>query len=136
MGVVDEAFGLRKWHEGDGLVGILSEPFLFEEEWNDLSKMPPSEGVKLDETEYDRLIENFERVYWSEELVNGAMPICHEGCALRVLLVLTGNQAGTLWEDRRSAYGGLKPVLLSDGSRAIFRGWYNEWLDSCLTRAA
>ena len=77
-------------------------------------------------------MEAFERVYWSSELVNGTIPICHEGCALRVLLVLTGPQAGTLWRDLRSEYGGLQPLKQADGSPANFGQWYGEWLDACL----
>jgi hypothetical protein len=135
LGVVDEGFGFRNWHEPDGLVGLLSEPFRLREEWNDLSSMPLPDLAELDEGEYDRRLEQFEKTYWSDELVNGAMPICHEGCAMRILLALTGTQAGNLWEDRRSEYGGLRPVLLSDGSKARFGSWYLEWLDACLASA-
>jgi hypothetical protein len=68
-------------------------------------------------------------------VMNGAVPICHEGCALRIWLVVTGKQAGKLWEDRRSEYGGLRPVRLADGSAATFSQWYNEWLDNCFMKA-
>jgi hypothetical protein len=64
--------------------------------------------------------------------VNGAIPICHEGCALRVWLVVTGREAGFLWEDRRSDYGGLRRQHLADGSSATFARWYGEWLNSYL----
>jgi hypothetical protein len=74
----------------------------------------------------------FQRAYWDGSLVNGAIPICHEGCALRIWLVLTGAQSGYLWEDRRSEYGGLKPLRLVDGSPATFTGWYDAWLNDCL----
>jgi hypothetical protein len=90
--------------------------------------------MKRDETEYDRQIEQFEGRYWSSELMNGAFPICHEGCALRIWLLVTGEQAGKLWEDRRSEYKGLRPVLLA-GSAATFSEWYSEWLDDCFATA-
>lgn len=38
LGKVDDNFDLRDWTEVD--VGILSEPFPFDEEWNDLSAKP------------------------------------------------------------------------------------------------
>jgi hypothetical protein len=45
-------------------------------------------------------------------------------------LVLTGTQAGYLWEDRRSEYGGIKPLRLADGSSATFMGSYDAWLNA------
>jgi len=132
LGEMDDGFGYRRWQEGDGVVGNLSQPFPFQEEWNDLSTMPPKELLEEDPSEYDRQTEIFEKVYWDASLVNGTFPICHEGCALRVLLVVSGAAAGYLWEDRRSEYGGLEPLRLTDGSFATFAGWFEEWLESSL----
>lgn len=134
LGVMDDNFDQRPWQEHDGFVGSLSEPFRFQEEWNDLSGYPEANLMKRDETEYDRQIEQFEGRYWSSELMNGAFPICHEGCALRIWLLVTGEQAGKLWEDRRSEYKGLRPVLLA-GSAATFSEWYSDWLDDCFATA-
>jgi hypothetical protein len=136
LGYADDSFDLSPWKD-DGIVGDLSVPFLFTEEWNDLSGMPSVElhpAVGPEETEYDRAMEAFEKVYWRSELINGAIPICHEGCSLRIYLVVTGTQAGYLWEDRRSEYGGIRPVLLADGSASTFASWYDEWLNTCVTK--
>lgn len=130
LGNVDHDFDLRFWEEGD--VGVLSEPFPFSEAWNDLSAKPSDDLAGLNESEYWKQIKTFENAYWSTALVNGAFPICHQGCALRILLVVTGCQAGFLWDDRRSEYAGLKPIWLADGSPAKFSDWYDEWLQSCL----
>ena len=134
LGFVDDNFGVRQWQENDDLVGRLSEPFVFDQAWNDLSDMPgpdlPSHDE--DEAEYHRLQESFGQVYWSSSLVNGTIPICHEGCGIRVLLIVNGKQAGKLWEDRRSEYEGLRPLTLKDGSPASFGEWYSEWLRSCI----
>jgi len=92
--------------------------------------MPSEALAHQDRSEYDRQMEIFEWTYWSGSLVNGALPICHEGCALRILLVVSGAAAGYLWEDRRSENGGLSPLKLSDGSFATFAGWYEEWLET------
>lgn len=135
FGFVDDNSDQRTWQENDGFVGALSEPFRFQQEWNDLSGYPEAALMKRDETEYERQIEQFEGKYWSSELMNGALPICHEGCALRIWLVVTGEQAGRLWEDRRSEYKGLRPVLLAGGLVASFSEWYSEWLDSCFAMA-
>jgi hypothetical protein len=132
LGEMDDNFSLRTWQEDDGFVGVLSEPFPLGEEWNDISSQPSAELADLDESEYWRRMDIFQTTYWRSSLVNGAIPICHEGCALRIWLVLTGTQAGYLWEDRRSEYGGLKPLRLADGSWATFTGWYDPWLNDCL----
>lgn len=64
--------------------------------------------------------------------MNGVIPICHEGCTLRIWIAVTGEQAGRLWRDRRAEFMGLEPVLDADGAPATFSGWYNEWLDGSI----
>jgi hypothetical protein len=135
LGFRDDNFDQRQWQENDGFIGTVSEPFRFQEEWNDLSGYPEADLMKRDETEYNRQIEQFEGEYWSSELMNGGLPICHEGCALRIWLLVTGEQAGQRWEDRRSEYKGLRPVLLAGGLAATFSKWYCERLDGCFATA-
>jgi len=135
LGFVDHDFDERPWHENDGFVGTLSKPFPHHGEWNDLTGQPADDLLRQDENEYWRQTDKFEERYWSSELVNGAFPICHEGCALRIWLVVTGEQAGTLWEDRRSEFAGLRPVQLCNGLPATFSEWYKEWLDECFATA-
>jgi SMI1/KNR4 family protein SUKH-1 len=130
LGSMDDNLDMRQWQENDGFVGTLSKPFSFHDEWNDVSGMPEDDLLEQDEDAYNKQIEAFESTYWSSNLMHGAIPICHEGCALRIWLIVSGEQAGHLWEDRRSEYKGLRPVRLIDGSRATFSGWYKEWLDS------
>jgi hypothetical protein len=73
-------------------------------------------------------MEAFDKKYWDPSRMNGAIPICHKGCALRVWLVITGGESGYLWEDCRADYTGLFPVVLKNGSRPTFSSWYAEWL--------
>jgi hypothetical protein len=137
LGEMDATFGgLQPWHEKDDFIGVLSEPFLLETEWNDLTGMPPDELLDSDEAEYDRRVEEFEKRYWNASITNGAMPICHEGCAIRIWLVVTGSQAGRLWRDGRTEHTGIKPLRLADGNIATFAAWYNEWLDQVLEAAS
>jgi hypothetical protein len=55
--------------------------------------MPSHDLRERDETGYERQLDGFENRYWSASVMNGAIPKCHEGCALRIWLVVTGEQA-------------------------------------------
>ena len=123
LGMMDGPFGFHRWREvEDGLVGVLSQPFPLEAGWNDLTGKP-SPG------DDEEAFEQFDNRYWSWTLVNGAIPICHTGCAVRIFLVVTGSQAGSLWYDKRAEFGGLMPLMLDDGTPQSFASWYQEWLD-------
>src|SRR5256885_4909022 len=91
--------GLVSWSEGDGFVASLRLPFRLQEAWNDISLYPAEELLTKDETEYWKQIEKFEAAYWDSSRMNGAIPISHMRCALRVWLVVTGEQRGFLWRD-------------------------------------
>jgi SMI1 / KNR4 family (SUKH-1) len=124
---------LKPWSEDDGFVGILSQPFPFDKPWNDKSEEPKF-ALEENEEEYEKQMDAFEAKYWSSSLMNGAFPICHRGCALRLWLVVTGKESGNVWFDGRADYSGLSPVLLKNGSRAAFSSWYSEWLEDALAR--
>jgi len=124
---------LKEWHENDGFVGVLSEPFPLRDAWNDLSGMPPEELLDSDEDEYFRRVGAFdEKTYWHSSRMNGAIPICHIGCALRIWLVVTGDEAVNLWRDGRADRTGLSPLTSQTGSRTTFSPWYDEWLQGAI----
>ncbi|HBI44939.1 MAG TPA: hypothetical protein DDY78_19100 [Planctomycetales bacterium] len=136
LGDMDAMNGYEQWTEDNGFVGVLSKPFPHARPWNDLSEKPEfdeSQEHSLDEEdEYGRQMDAWERrIYWNTTHVNGAVPICHRGCALRQWLVVTGPEAGHVWDDDRTDYGGLKPVQ-SKGERVGFLQWYRSWLDEGL----
>ena len=135
LGLMDQVFGLAPWTMAEGFVGTLSEPFPHNDGWNDLTGSPEKSGIDFKSPEYDRLAEEFERHYWSGSVMNGAMPICHTGCSLRMWLVVTGSQAGSLWYDKRAELGGVMPLIQDDGSPLTFDAWYQQWLDQCLSVA-
>jgi hypothetical protein len=135
LGLMDHVFGLEPWTKAEGFVGDLSVPFSHKHEWNDLTGSPEKIGIDFKDPEYDKLAEEFERRYWSGSVMNGAMPICHTGCSLRIWLVVTGYQAGTLWYDRRADMGGVVPLMQDNGSSLTFEAWYQQWLDQCLREA-
>ena len=135
LGMIDDGFGLKPWQENGDSVGVLSKPFPLETEWNDVSGMPPDDQLERDEAGYWASLDEFDKYYWGNSFMNGAIPICHEGCALRIWLVVTGPQAGRLWHDRRADRAGLAPLRLDNGNEATFASWYEEWLDKALKSA-
>src|SRR6185369_645346 len=68
---------------------VLSRPFPHTAAWNDLS-------------------DKFQERYFAP--VDGAIPICHMGCAIRIWLVVAGPEAGKLWTDDRASDGGWLPM--------------------------
>jgi hypothetical protein len=129
---MDNLDDVAPWHEDDGFVGNLSKAFPHREAWNDLSGMPPDVLAKTNPDEYGRQFEAFKDRYFDGSWVNGAFPICHQGCAMRVWLVVTGGEAGYLWHDDRANDQGLSPLVLKNGERATFSSWYYDWLTNPL----
>ena len=128
--------GPRPWYENDGFVGNLAAPFPHRRPWNDLAGKPEyKEELEDDsswEDEYQRKKGLWEQVYWATANVNGAIPICHLGCAMRQWLVITGPEAGNVWDDNRADYGGLKPTQCGTRKRTTFLQWYKTWLEDAL----
>lgn len=116
------------WREGDYSVGVLSRPFPHREAWNALPDRPSDDLHEADPDEAERQLQAFENVYFDTALINGTIPICHQGCAIWVRLVVTGEEAGYLWVDDRANDGGLTRLTLKDGTPATFSSWYYEWL--------
>lgn len=132
LGECDEGFEFRAWHEGDGFVGSLRLPFPHAAAWNDLSGMPDDALSDTDAAAYERQREAFEAGYYAP--LDGAIPICHLGCALRQWLIVSGPEAGHVWEDRRADYEGLAPLQTHGAERVSFFQWYRAWLDEELGR--
>jgi hypothetical protein len=137
LGEMDDGFEHKAWKERDGFIGMLSLPFPHTGPWNDVSDEPVYDESREEdlgwEEEYERLMDDWEdRVYWNTANVNGAIPICHLGCAQRQWLVVTGPEAGNVWDDYRADHGGLKPVQQAGRQRVTFLQWYRSWLDDAL----
>ena len=128
--------------EGGGLVGDCSKPFPHTTAWNlpesfwDGKPAPPP-GTSPEEE--DRLWQAWDKVlevhYWDPAIMNGAIPICHLGCALRQWLAINGEQRGFVWNDFRADYRGLSPVLGGSGEAVSFTDWYMGWLNDSFHKA-
>lgn len=107
------------------LVGDLSRGFPHRRAWN----LPPAEqqpGPELADDQLEAWIQQHDRAYFAPGLVDGAIPIAHLGCALRVYLVVTGTLAGQVWTDDRASDGGIHPC-----EPVTFCAWYLQWLREC-----
>lgn len=109
--------------DGDGaiLTGDLRKPFPHTKEWN-VSFEELAEGE--DEDAYWARRDAWDdEVYWNPKETTGAICICHEGCAIRDWLVVTGAERGRIWLDDRASNAGLIP------RGKTFAEWYLAWLD-------
>ena len=130
LGEVDDGFDFEPWEEGT-FVGKLSAPFPHREPWNDLTGAPGDD--EYDDEDYERRCDEFDHRYFDSALVDGAIPICHLGCALRQWLVVSGPEAGNVWCDDRADNGGLYPLTAPGKARVSFYEWYRGWLDETLS---
>ena len=130
LGFFDATGGpLERWKEGDGFAGDLSKVFPHREPWNVSDAWFEHSGHFENDDEEDAWIRAFENEVWNPELVNGAFPICHEGCAIRNLLVVTGPERGNVWTDDRANDGGIYPNSEDSKTGASFFEWYSGWID-------
>lgn len=134
LGQHDLNYGFCAWDD-DYIIGDLSKPFRHKQVWNlprsFLKKRPDPEICKSEEQEeafWESWQEQINLTYWTGEIMDGAIPICHQGCAIRTWLVVTGPMRGTVWNDYRSEYNGIAPVMNSNGERSSFTDWYSAWL--------
>lgn len=136
LGMQDRSHDLCRWDEGYALIGDLSRPFPLRDAWNlpeEFWRQQPDPPEDMPVDDQDQLHAAWEKKlesdYYATSITDGAIPICHEGCALRNWLVVTGPLAGTVWRDLRADYGGIHPFLKEDGTRMGFNDWYLHWVE-------
>ncbi|WP_394844906.1 SMI1/KNR4 family protein [Pendulispora brunnea] len=114
LGEMDDHSGFKPW-TADGIVGNLAKSFPYTTSWN----LSAEELERIQTSEDD---EEILRVYWIA--IDGAIPICHEGCALRDWLVVSGTEAGRVWHDATADLEGWSPCTFPDGRHMTFADWY------------
>jgi hypothetical protein len=138
LGEQDSGWGFCSWEDGY-LLGNPADPFTHQDKWNlpdsFWSEAPHSKEWKSEE-EYDQANEAWDtrlnELYWASAVMNGAIPICHLGCALRQWLVVTGLERGNVWGDERVDWKGIYPLVTEEGKRVTFSEWYISWLDDSI----
>lgn len=104
---------------------FLSADFPYTETWN-MAQDFDTEGEDYYDTEE---FQKWEEEYFSNTHITGSMRICHYGCAIYYLLVVTGREAGNIWVDDRANDGGIYPALSKTTKEKLpFIQWYDEWL--------
>jgi len=113
------------WKENDGFVGVLSEFFPYTSDWNEEPNFP-NENDYEDEEKFEKDYLAVQEEYWKS--LNGAIPICHQGCANRNWLIISGQETGKIWIDKLADFAGLKKTDLTFGQ------WYLKWLNDSLEK--
>ena len=133
LGHWDGAGGpLEAWAEGDGVAGVLSRPFPHDQAWNLPEERFSLPAVFRCAEEEKIWYQSLEDDTWKSSLVDGAMPICHQGCATRNYLVITGAERGNVWVDDRANQNGIYPETAESSGRVSFLDWYWSWLETSL----
>lgn len=129
------------WEEGD-LTGDVSRPFSHVEAWNlpeSFWQQEPDISLDTPPEEEERLLEAWDKIeqehYFNSTIMNGAIPICHVGCALWQWLVVNGEQKGFVWNDFRTDHRGISPLRNESGRQMSFSDWYMSWLDESLRKS-
>ena len=142
LGEMDDRRGHARWQEDNGFVGVLARPFPHNDPWNDLRGKPEFDeeaasaqlGYEYEDAYGEQMTEWEASHYWNPRQVDGAIPICHGGCAYRDWLVVSGAEAGHVWCDRRVDEKGLYPCQIGSEPRASFLSWYRNWLDEAIEK--
>ncbi len=138
LGMSDYGLELASWEKG-GLIGNPALPFQHSEAWNlppEFWAEEPDPGEEVSVEKEDELWaawdKKLEAEYWNPRVMHGAIPICHEGCALRDWLIVAGPLTGNIWRDMRIDSAGIAPIRKDDGTPMSFLDWYCNWLDTQL----
>lgn len=135
LGKIDDGFGFTKWKTWK------LEPrkkFPHRKRWNDRELLYRSAPDAKDEAAYDEWLDSdkreadFLRYVKGVGVDRGCIPLCHEGCALRDWLVVTGPEAGSVWHDASADENGIAPVAIGKRTRVSFSEWYLDWLKHSL----
>jgi SMI1/KNR4 family protein SUKH-1 len=125
LGEMDDNFDCKPWEVGE-LVGAPAKSFPHKEQWN----LSADELERIQDSDDD---DEILRTYWTP--VEGAIPLCHRGCALRDWLAVSGPEAGHVWHDATADFAGWSPHALPGGGHMTFADWYVAWLDKALQSA-
>ena len=112
---------------------FLSIDFPHLDEWNLVQDFKSNDEDYTESEEFQK----WEEEYFSNKHVTGSIRICHYGCAIYYLLIVTGKNAGQIWIDDRANDNGIFPAISKATKRRLtFIEWYDEWLTESLNQAS
>ena len=134
-GGVGPAYGLYKLENWNLELDIEIENFLktdfpHKKKWN-LTCNGNEEDENYTESEE---FQNWELEYFSEKYITGSIRICHYGCAIYCILVVSGKEKGNIWFDDRASDNGIYPLSTETKERYNFSEWYSEWINDSLKK--
>jgi hypothetical protein len=109
----------------------ISDPSYLSTEFPHTDKWNMSQDFSTDNDDYyeTEAFLNWEQEYFSTKNTTGSIRICHYGCAIYYLLVISGPEAELVWVDDRANDQGIYPAISKlTGKRLMFTDWYDEWL--------
>lgn len=109
------------------------EPFPHTEHWNvPDDRLGPAPGPEATDAGRDRYYYQRDEATWAAGVANGALPIADLGCAIRLLLIVTGEEHNHVWIDDRASDGGIYPASTPGHDRLTFTDLYEDWLDQSM----
>lgn len=109
-----------------------AQTFPHTEPWN--LEFKPKIAEEENRELYYKEFDEFENIYFDQNLVNGVLRICNYGCAISLNLVVNGLEYGSLWFDDRASEAGIYPLREENLNRVTFLEWYERWIDSSLDK--
>ena len=109
------------------MVGRPRPPLAHDLAWNiaeDVWERQPASDASWEDL--DAFTAEVDAINWAKGRLNGAIPIANLGCAVRLVLVVTGSRAGQVWVDDRANDGGLFPAPVE--GEGTFTEVYADWL--------
>ena len=86
-----------------------------------------------DEDLETELYEQYQALLFPSEWANGYLHLCDYGCGISFFLVIVGEDAGTIWENRAVDAEGLMPSNeFGNTVKLDFLEWYQLWLEQAL----
>ncbi len=123
---------------------FLASPFPHRVHFN----LEPPAVKDLDEEEAGAHWKAWEEEVFQDKWVLGTLCLCHEGCGMFDILVVSGEKRGSIWGDYRCNDYGIAPVAIDlnfyqreipfspvDSAHTSFLDWYETWLDWSLNQA-
>ncbi len=142
LGHMDENYGHSLWTSE---MVRPEKPFKYTSAFNDTSILErgcPEEAAYDSSSAYSHAYlswqneysSDLQEEYWMAHMMDGAIPVCHRGCARSTWLVVAeGKERGNIWHDDTVDSEGVYPEIPSVSKhRANFGEWYLAWLNKSI----